>query len=194
MSSASNPSLDSPGLKSRLRPQSRWYWFVLLGILQILLGAFAWFDVVAVTLAGVIFIGVALVVGGVLQVLHAFLDRSWGVFLLHVLSGLLYVVGGFLVMSEPVSGSLVVTICLAAVMVVAGVLRVVMAVRHWHLGGAALLLLGGLVSIGVGIGLYVTLPWSGLWVLGTLIAVELIVHGAAWLEFGLALRRTPGRV
>ena len=57
------------------------------------------------------------------------------------------------------------------------------------MGGAGLLLLGGLISAIVGIVLYLTLPWSGLWVLGTLIAIELIFHGAAWFEFGLALRR-----
>ena len=67
--------------------------------------------------------------------------------------------------------------------------RFAIALRHWHMGGSGLLLLGGLVSAGVGIALYLTLPWSGLWVLGTLIAVELIFHGAAWFEFGLALRR-----
>jgi len=60
----------------------------------------------------------------------------------------------------------------------------VLAIRHWDLAGAGLLLLGGLVSIGVGVALYITSPWSGLWVLGTLIAIELIIHGAAWLEFG----------
>ncbi len=57
--------------------------------------------VVAATLAGTLLIGAALVVGGVLQVLHAMLDRSWRGFLLHVLSGVLYIVGGFLVMAEP---------------------------------------------------------------------------------------------
>ena len=41
----------------------------------------------------------------------------------------------------------------------------------------------------VGVMLYATLPWSGLWVVGTLIAVELIVQGVSWLQFGLALRR-----
>ena len=74
-------------------------------------------------------------------------------------------------------------------MIVAGCFRIVLAIRHWHLPGAGLLLLGGLVNIGLGIALYITLPWSGLWVLGTLIAIELIMHGAAWLEFGLGLRR-----
>jgi uncharacterized membrane protein HdeD (DUF308 family) len=37
--------------------------------------------------------------------------------------------------------------------------------------------------------LYRSLPWSGLWVLGTLIAVELLVQGGTWLQFGLSLRQ-----
>jgi uncharacterized membrane protein HdeD (DUF308 family) len=170
-------------------PKTRWGWFVALGLLMMLLGVFAWFDVVAVTLAGTIFIGAALLVGGVLQVVHAFMDRSWGGFLLQVLAGILYVIAGLLIMREPVRGAVVVTIVLAILMIVAGITRIVLAVRHWHMGGAGLLLVGGLISAIVGIALYFTLPWSGLWVLGTLIAIELIFHGAAWFEFGLALRR-----
>lgn len=171
------------------RPRTRWGWFVALGILMILLGGFAWFDILAVTLAGTIYIGAALLVGGVFQIVHAFMDRGWGGFLLQMLAGILYGVGGILIMGEPVAGSIVITLVLAILMIVAGGFRVALAIWHWHLAGAGLLLLGGLVSIGVGIALYITLPWSGLWVLGTLIAIELIIHGAAWLEFGLGLRR-----
>lgn len=178
-----------PSSLSFRRPRGNWIWFVVLGILQILLGVFCWFDVIAATLAGVIFIGAALLVGGVLQIIHAFLDRAWGGFLLHVLSGVLYAIGGLLIMAEPVQGSIVLTIVLAILLIVAGISRIVLSISHWHLGGSGLLLLGGLVSIVVGIVLYVTLPWSGLWVLGTLIAIELIFHGAAWFEFGLSLRR-----
>ena len=54
--------------------------------------------------------------------------------------------------------------------------------------GWGLMLAGGVISLLVGVMLYVTLPWSGLWVVGTLIAVELIVHGVSWIQFGLALR------
>ncbi|HZU90035.1 MAG TPA: HdeD family acid-resistance protein, partial [Stellaceae bacterium] len=166
-----------------------WGWFVALGVLMILLGAFAWFDIIALTLAGTIYIGAALLVGGAFQIGHAFMDRSWSGFLLQVLAGILYGIGGILIMWEPVAGSIVITLVLAILMIVAGCFRVALAIRHWHLGGAGMLLLGGLVSIGVGVALYITLPWSGLWVLGTLIALELIIHGAAWLEFGLGLRR-----
>lgn len=177
------------GPLAKRRPRTGWGWFVALGILMILLGAFAWYDIIGLTLAGTVFIGAALLVGGVFQVVHAFMDRSWGGFLLHVLAGVLYVVSGILIMLEPVRGSVAITLVLAILMIVAGGFRVALAIQHWHLGGAGLLLLGGLVSIGVGVALYMTLPWSGLWVLGTLIAIELIIHGAAWVEFGLGLRR-----
>ena len=56
--------------------------------------------------------------------------------------------------------------------------------------GWVLMLVSGLISVVVGIMLYATLPWSGLWVVGTLIAVELIVQGVCWLQFGLGLRRS----
>ena len=173
------------------RPRSSWIWFVVLGVLQILLGVFCWFDVLAATIAATYLIGAALLLGGVFQAIHSFLDRGWGGFILHLLAGILHIVAGLLIMAEPVRGALIITVVLSVVMIVAGIFRVVLAVQHWHLGGSGLMLVGGFISIGVGFLLYLTLPWSGLWVLGTLIAIELIFHGAAWLEFGLSLRRLP---
>jgi uncharacterized membrane protein HdeD (DUF308 family) len=174
---------------SHRRPRAGWGWFVGLGIVQLVLGVIAWFDVVAFTIAGVIFIGAMLLVGGVFQVIHAFMDREWGSFLWHLLAGVLYVIGGFLIMDEPIQGALIITILVSAALVVGGIFRMVIAVQHRSVSGWVLLLLGGLVSVVIGIMLYATLPWSGLWVVGTLIAVELIVQGACWLQFGLALRR-----
>ena len=69
------------------RPRTRWGWFVALGIAQLVLGIVAWFDVIAFTIAGVIFIGALLLVAGVFQVVHAFMDREWGSFALHLLVG-----------------------------------------------------------------------------------------------------------
>jgi uncharacterized membrane protein HdeD (DUF308 family) len=118
------------------------------------------------------------------------MDRDWGGFSLHVLVGILYVIGGFLLMNDPLPGALILTIFVAAALVIGGVLRVAIAVQHRHMPGWGLLLFGGIISIVVGVLLYLTLPWSGLWVVGTLIAVELIFHGISWIQFGLALRRT----
>ncbi len=83
-----------------------------------------------------------------------------------------------------------ITILVAAALVIGGVLRIAIGIQHRHMPGWVLMILGGLISLLVGVMLYVMLPWSGLWVVGTLIAVELIVHGVSWIQFGLALRRT----
>ena len=172
------------------RPRTGWGWFVALGIAQLVLGIIAWFDAIAFTIAGVFFIGALLLVAGGFQIVHAFMDREWRSFLFHLLAGALYVIGGFLIMAEPLEGALVITILVSAALVVGGIFRIVIAAQHRAMTGWVLMLIGGLVSVAVGIMLWATLPWSGLWVLGTLIAVELVVQGVCWLQFGLGLRRT----
>ena len=171
--------------------RTKWGWFVALGVLLIALGVFALGDVVAVTLASVTFIGAMLLVGGIFQIIQAFMVRGWGAFALQLLGGVLYVVGGLLIMDEPVQGSVFVTLLLVAALIVGGAMRVAIALRHRDVAGWWVLLLGGVVSLVVAVLLYGQLPWSGLWVLGTLIAIELIMLGVSWLQFGLTLRRLP---
>jgi uncharacterized membrane protein HdeD (DUF308 family) len=56
--------------------------------MMILLGAFAWYGIIGLTLAGTVFIGAALLVRGVFQVVHALMNCSWGGFQLQVLAGI----------------------------------------------------------------------------------------------------------
>jgi len=42
--------------------------------------------------------------------------------------------------------------------------------------------------VGLAVWLYVSLPWTGLGLLGMIIAIELVLHGAAWTRLGFALR------
>ena len=115
-------------------------------------------------------------------------NPKWSAFALHLLVGVLYVFGGFMLMDEPVQGSVIITIFVAVALIIGGVLRMVIGVRYRPAPGWALLVLGGVISLLIGAMLYAMLPWSGLWVVGTLIAVELVIHGISWIQFGLALR------
>ncbi len=175
------------GLATAPRPG----WLIGLGVLSIVLGVLAWVDVVAATLASTVLIGLLLIVAGVVQVAHAAAHRGGALagFLLPAVIGLCYALGGIAIINEPVVGSVVLTAFLAACLVFAGVARVAWAANHRRLGGWWVLLLSGLVALVIGLALYLTLPWSGLWVLGTLVAVELIAGGAAAVSFGLSLRR-----
>ena len=175
-------------LAHHARVARNWGWFVGLGVVLLVLGFFAFMDTVAVTLVSVIFIGAALVVGGAFQIAHAFMNRDWTHFLLGLLCGVLYVIGGFLIMAEPLQGSVVITLFLAAALIVGGVLRIVVASAHRELPGWWLLMLGGLIGIAVALIILFSLPWSSLWLLGMLIAIELVFQGAAWLSLGFALR------
>ena len=169
---------------------SKWGWFVALGVALLALGIIALGDVVAVTLFSVMLIGIAFLVGGVAQVIHAFATKHSGLTLvLNLIAGVVYVAGGVLIMQEPVTGSVWITIFLLISLAVGGVVRIVLALRHREVPGWWVLALGGAVSVALGVALFSTLPWSGLWVLGTLIGVELLVQGISWLQFGLALRR-----
>ncbi|MCB8879206.1 HdeD family acid-resistance protein [Acidisoma cellulosilytica] len=181
-----SPSLPKPGAA----PAHRWSWFVALGIIQIIVGVLCWIDVAAASIAGVVILGVLLLIGGVFQIVHAFTVRGWSGFLLYVLIGILYVLGGFLLMDEPVRGSLIITIVIAVMLIVSGIARLIVAATHRHMQGLWLVILSGIVSFAVGIMLYASLPWSSLWVLGTLIAIELVFHGIAWVQFGFALKRS----
>jgi uncharacterized membrane protein HdeD (DUF308 family) len=171
------------------RITGKWGWFVALGIIMVMAGVFALGDTVLVALLSVMFIGAALLVSGIFQIIHAFANKDWGAFLFALLCGALYIIGGILIMQEPVQGSVLITILLLATLAVGGILRIVMAIQHRELGGWWLVLLGGLISVGLAALLYGSLPWSGLWVLGTLIGVELVVQGVSWISIGFSLRR-----
>ena len=166
----------------------RWGWFIALGIALITLGAIAALDVTGFTAASTMVIGATLLAGGALQIFHAFMTREWRGFAFGLLSGILSFVGGLLVINEPAQGAVVLTLVLVGTVMAGGVVRIVLAWRHRGMRAWGLMLLSGLVSVAVGALLYRSLPWSGLWVLGALIAVELLVQGGGWLYFGIALR------
>ena len=171
------------------RPLSlKWGWFLALGIVMVLAGGLAFADTVLVTLVSVIFIGAMMVVAGIFQLVHAFAIKQWAAFLFALLCGALYIFGGFLIMREPVQGSIIITLFLLAALTVVGVFRVVIALRHREITGWWLLLLTGVVSLGLAVFLYMSLPWTSLWLLGTIIAVELVFQGVAWIRLSFALR------
>ncbi len=119
--------IGNPG-QQHLEVRGKWGWFVALGIALIVLAVIAWLDVVAVTIAGTIFIGAMLLVGGVFQLVHAFMMQGWRSLVLGLLGGALSVIAGLLIMTEPLRGALVLTILVVAALLAGGVTRIVIGV------------------------------------------------------------------
>ncbi|MCP0914556.1 MULTISPECIES: HdeD family acid-resistance protein [Legionella] len=169
--------------------QRSWGWLLGLGILFVLLGAIGLGMVVGLTLASVLVLGVLLIIAGVMQIIDAFKCRDWNGVLWHALIGVLYIVGGGIIVYDPIFASTVLTALIAAVLIVIGTIRVIMALALRHSRGWGWLLLAGLIAVLLGILILMQWPWSGFWVIGLFVAVDLMISGWTYIFMALALKR-----
>src|SRR2546427_10029619 len=117
-------------------------WFIFLSLLLIVAGAAAIAFPVLSTFAVELWAAIAFVIAGVAQTVHAFAARSWGGFLLGLLVGLLYLATGVVLWLNPIGGMVALTVFLAAVLVVDGVFRSVLAFQIRPRPGWRWLLIG----------------------------------------------------
>jgi uncharacterized membrane protein HdeD (DUF308 family) len=155
---------------------------VLLGIVLILAGLLVLGDVALATLISTILIGAAAVVAGGFEIIHAFWTKGWGGFLWQLLLGALYVAAGIVLLSQPVSGALILTYALGLLLVISGVVRIMLSIGHRESGGW-IMLLSGIVGVLAGLVVLTGFPMTGLWVLGLVLGIDLIMHGVAWFAY-----------
>jgi uncharacterized membrane protein HdeD (DUF308 family) len=169
-------------------PTGRWWLCALLGVVMLAGGVFVLFNVVAASLVAALFFAAALIVGGGFQIAHSFAARGWKSVTLSLVVGILFVAGGVLLATNPLATSLGLTLGIAAMMFASGVVRLVLAFRHWNDYGW-LLLASGLLGIALGVVLILGFPWSGLVVPGMLLGIDLLFQGTWWLMLGFFVRR-----
>jgi uncharacterized membrane protein HdeD (DUF308 family) len=155
---------------------------ILLGIVLILAGLFVLGDVTLATLVSTLFIAAMAIVAGAFEIIHAFWTKGWGGFLWQILLGALYIAFGVVLWSQPVSGAMILTFALGLMLMISGIVRAYVSVTHWQDAGW-LMLLSGVFGILAGAVIVTGFPASGLWVLGLLLGIDLITHGAAWLTY-----------
>lgn len=191
--SVGGPGLGLPGdvsaaLSARLKDLSAQRgWFIALGVVLIVLGGVAAVHVLAATVASVMFIGVLMVIGGVGQLVHAWRVKGWKSFLLWTLAGLAYAVAGFIAITNPVVGAAVLTLLFGATLIAAGALRLWIWSQNRGQSGWQWLLLSGFVTLLAGVLIAAGWPGNSLWILGLLLAFDLLFQGISVLMVGLAL-------
>jgi uncharacterized membrane protein HdeD (DUF308 family) len=167
-----------------------WGWYLIFGIVLIVLGTIALGSSLLMTIASVFFFGWILIVGGIMEVVHAFWHKRWAGFFLDLLTGILYVVAGWMIMSNPKESALLLTLVIAMFLVFEGVFRIVaaLAVRYPHWGW---LLFNGVISLLLGIMIWRQWPYSGLWVIGLFVGIEMLLNGWSLVMLSLAGRNLP---
>jgi len=164
--------------------RAHWGWFVALGIAFVVLGFIALAHVLVSTIFTALYVGALILVGGVIQVIHAFRVQGWGRFFYWLLAGLLYVVAGGLIMVNPALGAGVMTLLIGVALAVEGIFRVVAGIgarSGWIIFSGAITLLLGAIIIA-------QWPVNSAYILGLFLGIDLVVNGVGTLFFGLALR------
>lgn len=170
--------------------RSCWLWFVVLGAALILLGIVALIYSLAATIVTALVFGWMMLIGGVFYLAGAFYTRGWGGFFLSLLTGVLSLALGLIVINHPEEAAVVYTLMLAVFFFVEGLFRIVAALagqfRHW--GWVAL---SGGISVLLGVMIWRSWPFSGLWVIGTFVGINLIFNGWSYVALGLNARSLP---
>ncbi len=169
--------------------QARWGWFVGLGIVLLVLGVLALGHVFAATLASVIFIGMLMAVAGVGQLMHAWRIKQTQGFIFWSISGLFYLAAGLFAVLQPVQGATVLTLLFGAMLIAVGALRTWLWFNNRGQRGWGWLGVSGVLTLLVGVLIASGWPGNSVWILGLLLAIDLLFQGWSALFLGLALRQ-----
>jgi len=160
-----------------------------VGITLILAGVLA---ICAPFVAGVsvmVMIGALLIVGGVALCLLAFRMRVFGPGLPFLLMGGLMIVAGLYTAGRPVAALLSMTVLLSIYLIVSGIVEFFSGIGARPDRGWGWMVASGVVTLLLGIMLWRQFPLSGVWAIGTLFGIKLLMTGFSMTSIGSAVRQ-----
>lgn len=166
-----------------------WGWFLGLGIAMIVAGSFAlgWSCITEVTFSITWMFGFLMLASGIGEIIGSFWVGRWSGMLIHLLIGVLYALVGMMIIDQPESAAIQITLIIAIFLMISGAFRVVFAVSE-QFPGRGWVLVNGAITFMLGLIIYKQWPASGLWVIGLFIGIDLVFNGWAWVMLALGLR------
>ncbi|HSY89979.1 MAG TPA: DUF308 domain-containing protein [Candidatus Binatus sp.] len=164
------------------------------GVLLIVLGAAAVASPFLAAVAVNVAVAWLIVLAGVVHILLAFRAHGAGSMIWKLLVGVAYVCFGGYLIARPLLGVASLTLLLAALFLIEGILDIVLFVKMRPIRGSTWVLLDGIVSLLLGLMIYMQWPSSAAWAIGTLVGVSLIFSGVARVMMSMAVRKVTSAV
>ncbi|MBW4505004.1 MAG: HdeD family acid-resistance protein [Scytonematopsis contorta HA4267-MV1] len=161
---------------------------LIVGALLIILGIIAVAQPAISTVFAVTWLAVILASAGFAKLFYAFDTRSQGGFVWKLLLGILYIATGFMLLYNPLTSAVTLTLLVASFLFTEGIFELILAFRlrpqqnwTWALGnGIVTLLLGAMIGF--------QWPFNTPWVIGTLVGVSVIFSGVSRVMLSLNAR------
>ncbi|RKH63372.1 HdeD family acid-resistance protein [Corallococcus aberystwythensis] len=167
----------------------------LLGLLTSIAGVVLLGATLFTSMVTIFFVGVMLVIGGVLEIAAAVRARgeSRGAFWSFMLGGVLTTVVGILTVRYPAAGLASLTLLIAGYFFASGLFHVITSVMDRYFQWAWDLAFG-LISLVLGLSVMAQWPASSVWLVGTLVGLAVFFRGISMMSGSLMLRRGLHRV
>jgi uncharacterized membrane protein HdeD (DUF308 family) len=167
-----------------------WGWFLVIGVLLIILGVTCIGKAQTATLFSILVLGWVLAISAVFWLINAFRAITVPVFFLYLLNAILRGAVGYLLIRHPDAGAEGVTMVLAALFIVGGLFRAAGA-GVIQFPGWGWTVFAGVVAVGLGVYLLATYPSASTYFIGIAIGVDLIFDGGALVAFSAAIHSLP---
>jgi len=168
---------------------NNWKWFLIWGLILIALGIIAISAVSMTTILSVVFFGFLLFISGVVIIFDTFTFwfRKWSGFFLHLGIGVLYLLVGCMLIKNPITASISITLLLGIFYLIIGLLRIFYSssLRAPQWGWS---LISGILAFILGVLILASWPTSGLYIIGLFIGIDLFFVGLAYVMAALAVK------
>jgi len=169
-------------------------WSTLWGVALIILGIVAVASPFLAAVAVNAVLAWLIVMAGAVHLVLAFHALRAGSVIWRLLVGLAYVFfGGYLIL-HPSLGVVALTLVLASLFLVEGVLEIVWFFQMRSVQGSSWLVVDGIISLLLGLLIYAHWPSSSAWAIGTLVGVSMIVSGVTRVMLSLAVRKATDTI
>jgi uncharacterized membrane protein HdeD (DUF308 family) len=162
---------------------------ILWGVLLVILGVFAIGSPFIASVAVEVAVAWLIVFAGIVHIFLAFHAHGAGSVIWRLLVGLAYVAFGGYLIFRPLLGVASLTLVLAVLFLIEGVLDLVMYFKMRPLQGSGWVLVDGIITLVLGGLIYAQWPLSSVWAIGVLVGASMLVSGLTRIAMSLAIRR-----
>jgi uncharacterized membrane protein HdeD (DUF308 family) len=164
-------------------------WTIAFGVLLIILGLVALMAPLIAGVAVAVLLGWLLILGGIAHLVVSWHLRPAGGLIWELLIGLAYLVMGIFLLAHPLAGLVALTAFLGAYLLIKGIFELIMWFGLRRMRGGGWVLFDAIVSLLLSALIWMHLPNSATWVIGTLVGFGILFSGISRLVLGMHAKR-----
>jgi uncharacterized membrane protein HdeD (DUF308 family) len=162
---------------------------ILWGVLLVIFGFIAVGTPFLAAVAVSVVVAWLIVFAGIVHVVLAFHAHGAGSVIWKLLVGIAYLAFGGYMLVHPLLSVASLTLALAALFLIEGVLNIVLYFKMRPLHGSGWVLVDGLITLLLGGLIYMQWPLSAAWAIGILVGVSMMISGFTRIALTSAVRR-----